>query len=85
MTWPHLINDETPDALARLVQVTRQTELDSRPGDHRVDLADSLPDHCRTEDHWTESVFGEKSTSLISSGILKQFQNHNSYDWSRSE
>jgi len=33
------------DALDRMVQLTRQTKLDASPGDHRVNLADSLPDY----------------------------------------
>ena len=28
-----------------MVQLARQTPVDARPGDHRTDLADSLPDH----------------------------------------
>ena len=31
--------------MARLVQLADQTKLDSGPGDHRADLADSLSDH----------------------------------------
>ena len=30
-----------------MVQLARQTLLDARPGDHRADLVDSLPDHSR--------------------------------------
>ena len=35
--------DVTQNALDRLVQLALQTLLDARPGDHRADLADSLP------------------------------------------
>ena len=33
--------------MARLVQLALQTKLDSGSGDHRADLADSLPNHPR--------------------------------------
>lgn len=44
---PTTNGSESPDVLARLVQLTRQTKLDARTGNHRADLADSLPDHSR--------------------------------------
>ena len=36
---------DVTDALDRVVHFARQTRLDARPGDHRADLADSLPDY----------------------------------------
>jgi len=33
------------DALDRMIQLARQTKLDTGPGDHWADLADSLSDH----------------------------------------
>ena len=43
--------------LARLVQLACQAKLDACPGDHRIDLADSLPHHHR--DVWLRLCAGD--------------------------
>ncbi len=55
------------DALDRMVQRSLKACLDAGPGDHRADLADSLPDH--PDQLWIRIHAGDATHRAVVGGV----------------
>jgi hypothetical protein len=63
---------DSPNALDRMVQRSLKAFLDASPGDHRADLADTLPDH--PHQLWVRVHAGDPTHSAVASGIALRHQ-----------